>query len=105
MLGWRPDSRIIRIRIIHGKDCNTHSCNDNASMTEQMAQQLRDAIENSGVSLLALSKVCGVPQPRLHDFMNGRDIRLSTAQKLANHFGLVILPSGRKKDGPRKNAT
>jgi hypothetical protein len=39
-------------------DCKTNSYNDNHRMTEQMAQLLRDKIQESGVSLLALSSAC-----------------------------------------------
>jgi len=66
-------------------------------MTEQMANKLRDAIRNSGVSLLAFSKLCGVPQPQLFHFMNGKDIRLVTAQKLADYLGFTLVK------GPPKN--
>ena len=97
LFGWRPAEHVIRIRIPLNNACNTNSCNDNASMSKQMAEQLRDAVRNSGVSLLALSKLCGVPQPRLFDFMGGKDIRMATAQKLADHFGLVLTPEKRKK--------
>ena len=66
-------------------------------MTEQMAEQLRLKIAGTEVSILALSKLCGVPQPRIHAFMNGKDIRLATAQKLADHFGLVLTVESSKK--------
>jgi plasmid maintenance system antidote protein VapI len=59
-------------------------------MSEQMADLLRSRIRRSGISALALSKLCGVPQQRISDFLNGNDIRLRTAQKLADHFGLIL---------------
>lgn len=60
------------------------------SMSKQMADTLRKAIAASGVPVLTLSKKCGVPQPRISDFMNGKDIRLKTAQKIADYFGLKL---------------
>lgn len=59
-------------------------------MSEQMAERLRTAIRDSGMSALALSKVTSVPQPRISDFLNGKDIRLTTAQKLADYFSLSL---------------
>lgn len=61
-----------------------------------MAERLRQAIRDSGLSALALSKMTGVAQPRISEFLLGRDIKLTTAQKLADHFGLVLKkPGGR----------
>ena len=64
-----------------------------------MAEKLKDAIRNSGMSVLALSKLCGVPQPRIFDFLDGNDIRLGTAQKLADYFGLSLEETPKRKKG------
>jgi predicted transcriptional regulator len=72
-------------------------------MSKQMAEILREAIKESGISILALSKLCGVPQPRLFHFMAGKDIRISTAQKLCDHFGLVLVPPP-KKGKPKQDS-
>ena len=37
-----------------------------------------------------LTKVCGVPQPRIAVFLGGGDIRLATAEKLMAYFGLTV---------------
>jgi predicted transcriptional regulator len=71
-------------------------------MSEQMAQQLRKLVNDSGKSILSIAKECGVTQSRLFYFMEGKDIRLQTAQKLADYFGLVLVPDERptkKKPG------
>ena len=76
---------------------NTNSDNYSGCMSEQMAAKLRKVIHESGMSVLTLSKLCGVPQPRISDFLAGKDIRLATAQKLADHFGLVLTDKSRRK--------
>jgi predicted transcriptional regulator len=52
--------------------------------------QLRDAIANSEKSLNAIAKESGIPQPMLYNFMQGKDIRLETAAKLADYFGMRL---------------
>lgn len=69
---------------------NTEVNNYSLPVSKQMADKLREAIRASGKSALALSKLTGVAQPRISEFLNGRDIKLTTAQKLADHFGLVL---------------
>lgn len=59
-------------------------------MSEQMATVLRQRISESGMSLHAIAEAAGVPQPRVWAFMQGKDIRLATAQKLADYFGLEL---------------
>lgn len=54
-----------------------------------LTDDLKAAIQASGVSVYQLSKDCGVAQPVLSRFLSGqRDIYLATAEKLATHFGL-----------------
>jgi len=53
-------------------------------------EQLRDKIRDSGKSANQLAVECGVPQPVLTRFLNGKDIRLETANKLATYFGLRL---------------
>ena len=55
-----------------------------------MADILRARIRESGKTLVEIANAAGVPQPRLTVFMQGKDIRLTTAQKLADHFGLML---------------
>ncbi len=59
-------------------------------MSKQMADLLRAKIRSSGMTLTEVADKTGVPQPRLTVFMQGKDIRLATAQKLADHFGLKL---------------
>lgn len=63
---------------------------DNAFMSKDLADTLREAIEKCGLSALALSKETGVSQPRITEFLRGKDIRLATAQKLAKYLGLEL---------------
>jgi plasmid maintenance system antidote protein VapI len=53
-------------------------------------EQLRDKIRDSGKSVNQLAAECGVPQPVLTRFLNGKDIRLETANKLAAYFSLKL---------------
>lgn len=62
-----------------------------------MATLLRKRIRDSGMSMLALATATGVPQPRVWDFMHGKDIRLATAQKLADYFGLTLDDKSKRK--------
>lgn len=62
-------------------------------MSQQMATLLRDTIRASGLSAAKLSELTGVTQPTITEFLRGKDLRLATAQKLADHFGLVLKKS------------
>lgn len=56
-----------------------------------IADQLRRAIEDSGLSVTAIAKAAGIAQPVLHRFYTGeRDLTLTTADKLIVYFGLEL---------------
>ena len=58
-----------------------------------MADQLKKAIQTSGKTVNAIAVEAGIPQPVLHRFVKGeRDLTLSTVQKLADYFNLVLRP-------------
>ena len=69
-----------------------------------IATRLRDAIRSSDQSLSAIGRESGVPQPMLTVFMQGADMRVKTADKLAAYFGLELTSTnGRaKKKKPTK---
>jgi transcriptional regulator with XRE-family HTH domain len=80
-----------------------------------LVTQLRDAIRQSGKSLNAISKMCGVGSDRLSRFMRGeRDLTLAAAERicLALHLKLAPYspepeaapaePSGEKRKGRKK---
>ncbi|QDU27761.1 helix-turn-helix protein [Anatilimnocola aggregata] len=67
-----------------------------------LTDQLREAIRDCGTSVNALAKECGVAQPMLARFMNGQDLRLTTADKLAAHFGLELRPAEPKPPKRKK---
>ena len=52
-------------------------------MPPDIAAQLRDAIRQSGKTALQLAKESGIPQPTISRFLNGADMRLSRAAKIA----------------------
>jgi plasmid maintenance system antidote protein VapI len=59
-------------------------------MPRDMAELLRAAIRRSGLSANRLAKATHVSQPTITIFLNGKDIRLKTAQKLADYLGLEL---------------
>lgn len=62
-----------------------------------IADQLKNAIRESGKTVNALAVEAGVPQPVLHRFVKGeRDLTLTTVQKLADYFGLRLVGRSRK---------
>ena len=59
---------------------------------------LRRAIEESGLSLLQLSKRAGVAYASIHGFCrNNRDIQLSVASRLGAVVGLELRPTAKRK--------
>ena len=61
-----------------------------AGMDEQIADALRAAIRDSGLSANALAKETGVDQTTVSRFILGQDIRLSRAQKIATFLGMEL---------------
>ena len=68
-------------------------------MSEQMAEALRAAIRATGKSSLQLSKECGLTQPVISEFLRGKDIKLSSAQRLADHLGLQLIVKSKRTRG------
>lgn len=66
-------------------------------MPREMAEVLRAAIRQSGISALQLGGITGVAQQTISQFLAGKDIRLKTAQKLADHFGLELTSAEPKR--------
>lgn len=61
-------------------------------MAKTIADTLRRAIRKSGKTALEIAIGAGVPQASLSDFLRGKDLRLQTAQKLCDYFGLELKP-------------
>lgn len=66
-------------------------------MQKQWATILREAILASGMSAGELWKLSGVSQPTITEFLRGKDIRLSTAEKIAAHVGVELKQRPGKK--------
>lgn len=71
-------------------------------MPTPLTDTLLDAVNaatDSGVTLYRIAKDSGVSFTALSRFVSGerRDIRISTAEKLAAYFGLSLSPDKRKK--------
>jgi len=58
---------------------------------EPIPQRLKNAIKQTGKSVYQVAKDSGVAQPVILRFLSGeRDIRLETAEKLAQSLGLEL---------------
>jgi hypothetical protein len=56
-----------------------------------LTEQLRQAIDESGLSLYVVAKATGAPYAAIHGFAkSGRNIKLETADKLAELFGMKL---------------
>lgn len=55
------------------------------------AQQLRDAIRDAGLTQYRLAKDLKIPQSALSMFMSGKDLRVSTFNKLAHYCGFQLI--------------
>jgi plasmid maintenance system antidote protein VapI len=62
-------------------------------LSPTIAESLRQAIRTSGSSVYSLAKETSIPQSMLTRFVNGKDIRLETADRLAKFFGLSLKKS------------
>ncbi len=71
-------------------------------MSQSLAEQLREQIRLSEMSANALARESGVPQPMITNFLNGKDIRLETANKLAAYFGLSLQPARKASKAKRR---
>jgi len=65
-----------------------------------LQDQLRQAIEDSGLTLYRVAKDSGVAYQVLHRFVSGeRDLTLATASRLADFFGMRFTRPRRPKRG------
>ena len=61
-----------------------------------MSEQLRQAIEQSGMSHYAICKAAGLDQAAMSRFMSGKSgLATSSVDKLAALFNLELKPKGR----------
>lgn len=65
-----------------------------------LQDQLRQAIQDSGLTLYRVAKDSGVADQVLRRFASGeRDLTLETASKLAEYFGMRLTRAKRPKKG------
>jgi plasmid maintenance system antidote protein VapI len=62
-----------------------------------ISEQLREAIRESEKSVTAIAADSQIPQPMLTRFVNGKDIRLQTADRLAEYFGVELTARSRPR--------
>jgi plasmid maintenance system antidote protein VapI len=66
--------------------------NPNLQQPSTMSDVLRQTILESKIPLLALSKATGVQRASISRFLNeSQSLRLDCADRLAAHFGLVLV--------------
>ncbi|HWA97619.1 MAG TPA: helix-turn-helix transcriptional regulator [Pirellulales bacterium] len=65
-------------------------------MPDDLAKMLRSAALSSGQSHADIARATGIPQPTVTRFLNGADMKLSTAARLAAYFGLELREAGGK---------
>jgi len=73
-------------------------------MSEDLASEIRNAVSQSGIPLVTISKDTGVEVATLTDFMDGADVHLTTAQKITSYLGLE-LRSKKSTSGGRSKRT
>jgi len=67
-----------------------------------LSDTLRDKVTASGTSQNQIARESGVNQASLNLFMNGhRDLRLQTATRLADYFGLCFCPDDSLNSSPK----
>jgi plasmid maintenance system antidote protein VapI len=65
-----------------------------------LQDELRRAVQDSGLTLYRIAKGSGIAYQVLHRFANGeRDLTLETASKLADYFGMRLTRPKRPKKG------
>ena len=65
-----------------------------------LQDQLRQAVQDSGLTLYAVAKGAGIAYPVLYRFASGeRDLTLTTASKLTEYFGMRLTRPKRPKQG------
>ena len=66
-------------------------------MSEELSSTIRSAIQNSGKRLPTIAKKTGVAMSALTEFMDGADLHLTSASKIAAYLGLELKPSVQRK--------
>lgn len=59
-------------------------------MSKDVADALRQAIRESGLSANRLASLTGVPQTTISRFLRGEDMSIHRAAKIARHLGLEL---------------
>jgi hypothetical protein len=73
-------------------------------MSEEMSSTIRTAIQNSGKRLATIAKKTGVAVSALTEFMDGADIHLTSATRIAAYLDLELKPIAKRKRGAIQSA-
>jgi predicted transcriptional regulator len=67
------------------------------AMPKTMTEVLKRAILRCKMSAGELSRAAGVPQQTISEFLRGRDMRMSRAEKIAAYLGLELAKKPKRK--------
>ena len=74
--------------------------------TLALSEQLRRAIDDSGMSRYAICKAVGLPESNMSRFMAGRSgLSLATVDRISELLGLTLVGAKRTRDVARKGKT
>jgi hypothetical protein len=68
-------------------------------MSQEFSDMIRSAINASNERLATLAKETNIPLSALREFMDGADLHLTSATKIAAYLGLELKPSVQKQKG------
>ncbi len=73
-------------------------------MSHEISETIRTAIQNSGKRLPTIAKKTGVAVSALTEFMDGADMHLTSASRIAAYLDLELKPSAKRKRGATQSA-
>lgn len=69
----------------------------NSLMNRELADKLREAIKQSGLSANQLAKETGVTQTTISGFLRGRDMGIEKASRIAAYLKLELVEAKRRR--------
>jgi hypothetical protein len=73
-------------------------------MSQEISETIRTAIQTSGKRLATIAKKTGVAVSALTEFMDGADMHVTSASRIAAYLGLELKPSVKRKRGAMQAA-
>jgi hypothetical protein len=73
-------------------------------MSHEISETIRTAIRNSGKRLVTIAKKTGVAVSALTEFMDGADMHVTSASRIAAYLDLELKPIAKRKRGALRPA-